>query len=235
MLSVAVNKTWSQLLHPTFRKVFFLSVVAALLTLFGLNYIAYELWPEGVITGFDWIDNWLKDFDWIATAVFGPLMIFVSYFLFPPIATAVMGLLNDQVVDAVEDDHYPHEKASRKADVIEAFLGALKLAVVIILINILALIPYLILFFMTAGVGSLVLFLLINGYLLGREYFEMVAVRHMHSSDAARFRKRHSSQVLMAGMLIAGLFLIPFVNILAPILGASIMTHTFHFALESEM
>ena len=234
MLAQAVNKTWAQLLHPTFRKVFILSVIAALITLIVLNYTAYSFWPDGLVTGWDWIDNAIAGSKWLSSLVFAPIMIIVSYFMFPPISTAVMGLLSDQVVDAVEDDYYPHEKASRNAKILENFLGALKLAVAVILLNLLALIPYLILLLITGGIGTLVLYLLLNGYLLGREYFEMVAIRHMSHKDAVKFRKFHHSKVLMAGMLIAGLFLIPVVNILAPILGASIMTHIFHFSLEED-
>lgn len=237
MLSEAVNKTWAQLLHPTFRKVFIIGVLASLVTLVALNYTAYAFWPEGMITGIDWVDGYLHDWgvgDWAIIAMAGPAMIIVSYFLFPPIATAVMGLMNDDIVDAVEDEYYPHNKATRKAKVVEAFLGALKLALTIIFMNLLALIPYLILLFLSGGIGTLLLYLVMNGYLIGREYMEMVAIRHMPAREIKNFRKRHHSKFMTGGVLIVAMFLVPFLNIAAPIIGASIMTHIVQKALAED-
>jgi CysZ protein len=74
---------------------------------------------------------------------------------------------------------------------------------------------------------SLALFLVLNGYLLGREYFELVATRHMPPAEARLLRKRKGGQIYLAGMVIAGLFAVPFLNLLAPILGAAFMMHVY--------
>ena len=90
---------------------------------------------------------------------------------------------------------------------------------------------YLILLF--TAVGPLILFLVLNSYLLGREYFELVAVRHFLTQDARKIRRAHRDSVFLAGGLITVMFMIPFLNLLAPIVGAAMMVHVFHASIGS--
>ena len=96
---------------------------------------------------------------------------------------------------------------------------------VLIVLNIIVLPVYIVALFIPFL--SLALFLALNGYLLGREYFELVATRHMRPRDARTLRKQSGGQVYLAGMVIAGLFAVPFLNLLAPILGAAFMMHVY--------
>lgn len=224
MLVTAFNRTWAQLLHPKFRSVFLIGVISALLVLSGLIFGLYEFWPKEYQTGFDWID----------TGGFTMLATLASYILFPPIATTVMSLMADQIADAVEDEYYPHRKARRRVPPIEMLLSGLKLTLIIIVFNVLAIIPYTILFFATAGLGTLLLFLTLNGFLLGREYYEMVGMRHMQRTPLRIFRRENSGKIFVTGFAIAGMFTVPFLNLLAPIVGAALMTHMFHFLAEEK-
>lgn len=70
-------------------------------------------------------------------------------------------------------------------------------------------------------------FCLVNGYLLGREYFDMVALRHMSWEAARKLREANKGYVWRAGALVAFLFTLPFVNLVAPVFGIAVMTHTF--------
>ncbi|MCJ9429788.1 EI24 domain-containing protein [Kordiimonas marina] len=224
MIGTALNRTWQQLLHPKFRKVFITAVSVAAVTLALLMYVLYALWPKGYTSGYDWIDEtgyWL-------------IVLIGSYALFPAIVSMVMGMLTDQIATAVEEEYYPHRVGTRPVPILDMLWGSLKLMLAMIALNLLALVPYLILFLSTAGTGALILFAAINGYLLGREYFEMVAVRHMPLKEVERMRSRYSGKVFMGGAVTAGLFAIPFLNILAPIIGAAVMTHIFQYLKSGE-
>ena len=95
----------------------------------------------------------------------------------------------------------------------------MKLAAIAIVANLLAL-PFLIVFpvyiLITWGV---------NGWLLGREYYEMVAFRRLPKAEARALHKAHNGTFTIAGILIAICLTIPFVNLIAPVLGAAFMVH----------
>jgi uncharacterized protein involved in cysteine biosynthesis len=67
----------------------------------------------------------------------------------------------------------------------------------------------------------------VNGYLLGREYFELVAARRLDPAEARSLRRRHGRTLFIAGVLIAFLLTIPFVNLVAPLVGTAAMVHLF--------
>lgn len=224
MIGQAINRSWQQLLHPRFRSVFFLAIIAATLTLIGLNYALYAYWPE------DWTSGW----DYVDQAGFFTVSVIGSYVLFPGLVTMVMGVLTDKIADAVEDEYYPNRKGLRKVPLGDVIVGALKLTLLMILLNLIAFVPYMILFFSTFGMGAFALFVAVNGFLLGREYFEMVAIRHMPRREVSRMRRLYGGKIFMGGAMIAALFAIPFVNILAPIIGAAMMTHVFHFLAHED-
>ncbi|WP_417462673.1 EI24 domain-containing protein [Kordiimonas sp.] len=219
MIGLAFNRTWQQLLHPKFRSVFFTAVLTAFATLSALIYLLKIYWPTDLSYGYSWLE-WLDEAGFWATVAVG------SYVLFPAVVTMVMGFLTDKIALAVEEEYYPHRMGMRKVPAIEVVLGSVKLMLLMILVNLIALIPY-ILLLVTAGTGTFLLFVAVNGFLLGREYFEMVAIRHMDARDVTRMRKRNSGKIFTVGALIAGLFAIPFLNILAPIIGTAVMTHIF--------
>lgn len=64
-----------------------------------------------------------------------------------------------------------------------------------------------------------------NGYLLGREFFEFAAMRFRSPADARLFRLKHRTTVFMAGLVIAAFLAIPFLNLLTPLFAASMMVH----------
>jgi CysZ protein len=76
------------------------------------------------------------------------------------------------------------------------------------------------------GFGAIVL-VVINAYLLSREYFEMAAMRFMEPADAKQFRKDNAVAVFTAGFLPAVMALIPIVNLAVPIFSTSYFVHLF--------
>ncbi|MCF3640474.1 sulfate transporter family protein, partial [Rhizobium sp. TRM95111] len=101
----------------------------------------------------------------------------------------------------------------------EAILGSIKFLGVVILGNVVAL------FLLFIPGVNLVAFFLVNGYLLGREFFEFAAMRFRSPAEARLFRAKHGSTVFLAGLLIAGFLAIPIVNLLTPLFAAGLMVH----------
>lgn len=157
-----------------------------------------------------------------ATASLG-LMLFLSSFLMFPVAVLFIGLFLDEIADAVEARHYPSLPAPRRQGWGEALTQSLEFTLVLIGANILALIIYLL-----STVLAPVIFWLVNGYLLGREYFEVVAARRMERGEAKSLRRRHLFATWIAGALIAVPLSIPVLNILAPVIGVAAFVHLYH-------
>jgi len=74
-------------------------------------------------------------------------------------------------------------------------------------------------------VVNVVGFYAINAYLLGREYFELVVLRHLAPVKARQLWRAHRLQLFVAGLLIAGLLTVPLLNLAAPLLAAAFMVH----------
>jgi uncharacterized protein involved in cysteine biosynthesis len=101
------------------------------------------------------------------------------------------------------------------------FLGVLLLA------NLIGLIVYVILFFIFPPAAPLV-FWGLNGFLLGREYFMLVAMRRVGRAEAKRLRSSHSGAIWVAGTLMAIPLSVPLLNLVIPIIGAATFTHLYH-------
>lgn len=149
------------------------------------------------------------------------------WFLFPAIAIGVIGFFADEVVEAVEARHYPAAAASGRNPSVARSIGlGLRSAGRLVLWNLLALPFYLLL--MVTGVGTFILFFAINAIALGRDLGEMVAVRHLDGEAQRRWLAHSRGRRLMLGFGATLLFTIPFVNLLAPVLGAAVATHLYH-------
>ena len=136
-----------------------------------------------------------------------------------PVTAIIAGFFLDDVAEVIEKRDYPAEPAGRALPMGEAILGSLKFLGVVILGNIVAL------FLLFIPGVNLIAFFLVNGYLLGREFFEFAAMRFRTPAEARLFRSKHSSTVFLAGLLIAGFLAIPIVNLLTPLFAAGLMVH----------
>jgi uncharacterized protein involved in cysteine biosynthesis len=151
------------------------------------------------------------------------LMLVLSVFLMVPVAAAFSGLFLDTVAQAVEDRHYPALPPARPLPLADTIIGSLNFFGLVVFLNLLALIGY---FF--AGPLAPVLFWVVNGYLLGREYFSLAAERRLPRDQARALRRANGGRVWLAGILMAAPLSIPLVNLLVPVLGAATFTHLFH-------
>lgn len=151
------------------------------------------------------------------------LVLALSIFMMVPVASAFTAFFLEDVADAVEDRHYrglPPTQTMRFSDTLWETLGFLGLLVAVNLVSLV--------FWAVAGPLTPILTWVINGYLLGREYFTLVAARHLGRQGAIRLRERYGLQVWFAGALMAAPLSFPLINLVIPVLGVATFTHMYH-------
>ena len=161
--------------------------------------------------------EWLTDIFGVAAAVF------LSWLLFPTIASVIVSFFLEDAADAVEAKHYPNLPQPRRQGVIEIFRVTLQFSGLAIVLNFLALPFYAVLFFI--GPFNLFVFYALNGYLLGREFFELVAHRRATLDQARRLRQAYKGQLFLAGVVIAFMMTVPIINLIAPLIATAAMVH----------
>jgi uncharacterized protein involved in cysteine biosynthesis len=163
----------------------------------------------------------------LATAFAAVVTVLALWLLFRAVAVAVVGLFADEVVAAVERRHYPDALASARAVPFARGLAmGLRSAARVVAVNLLLLPVYIVL--LATGIGTAAAFLIVNGWLLGRDLGDMVAARHLDAAGMAAWRRGTKGPRFLLGLADAALFLIPVVNLAAPVLGAAMATHLFH-------
>jgi CysZ protein len=228
MLS-ALGKAFSQLSDPRVRRVLWWSLALALVIFIalwsGLGYLVTSGgdWLAAFVERSGWGDPWASIADWTATLGGFLLLVVVSFLVFPGVVSMITPLFLDQVAEAVEERYYPNLPPARKQPYSEMIWDAVKLGLVAVALNLAAL-PFYILAFIVPGL-SLILFYLLNGYLFGREYFELVAVRRLEPAQIRQLFKERRGSFIMAGAVITFLFTIPLVNLTAPLVGTAFMLH----------
>lgn len=217
-------KALGQLHDRRFLKVVALGVALALALLGG----AYAL-VAGLIGWFvpdTFTLPWIGEVTWVENLLsWGSLvlMLILSVFLMVPVASAFTGIFLDEVADAVEARHYPALPPARHLPLAEALGDSLRFLGVIVAANLLALVLYLV-----SGPFAPLVFWSVNGYLLGREFFQMAALRRMDRAGAAALRRRNAGQIFVAGLLMAAPLSLPLVNLAVPVLAAATFTHLVH-------
>lgn len=217
-----------QLDDPRFRRVFFLGIGLALALLIGFT------------AGFVWLTDWLLPEDiWLPIlgevqfvddlASWGAaiLLLVLSSFLMIPVASAITSFFLDDVADAVEARHYLDLPRTKGASFGDGLVDTVNFLGVLVLFNLLALIiviPFLFLF--PPAVPCI--FWGVNGLLLGREYFTLVASRWIGRTEAKKLRRKYSSTIWIAGTLMAIPLSVPLLNLVIPIIGAATFTHLYH-------
>ncbi len=213
-----------QLGDHRFRRVLWLGLGLSLALLFGAYalflWLLQVLTPEtvtlpvlGEVRGLDQLLSW-------ASILF---MTALSIFLMVPVASAFAGLFLEDVAQAVEDRHYPGLPPVPRLPLGQTLVDTANFVGLLVVVNLasLALFPF-------AGPLAPVLFWGVNGFLLGREYFQLVAMRRLGRAGAIALRRRHGLQIWLAGTLMAAPLSIPLLNLLIPVLGAATFTHLFH-------
>ena len=222
-----LSKSISQLSDPLLRRVVIIGIGGSATIFVLLNLLIWWLFSSQIdlatLNLWDWLEEVLN---WMTGFVVALSLIIVSAILFPGVATIIIGLFLDDVVAAVEAKHYPNQPPARPQPVSELVASTTKFALTIVGLNLLCLPIYLILMFVPPF--NLVLYYLLNGYLISREYFELVAFRRMDPMAAREMMRRSRGRILLSGILLTFLLTLPIINFLTPVIGTAFMVHVFH-------
>jgi uncharacterized protein involved in cysteine biosynthesis len=226
MIEAAI-KALSQMFSPPFRRVLLKSIGLALILIVLLSIGMYHLFAWLAATGTAWAESnvgavphtaW-NILVWILTIMAGLGIVTGAVFLMPAVTAFVGSFFVDEIADQVEQTHYLAEPPGRALPFFRAILEGLKTALLTLIVYIFAL-P----FVLFAGLGLVILFLA-NAYLLGREYFELAAMRFYPPAEAKALRRAHRGAVFFAGMFIALFVSVPILNLATPLFAMAFMVH----------
>jgi CysZ protein len=225
MILAAARAALGDLFDPKFRAIFFKTLGLTILALIALWF--------GLKEAFDWLalpwidallptqQSWAGWLSFIAAILAGIALAIGVALLIAPATAAIAGLFLDDVAEIVERTSYPEDPPGTALPVGRALVQSAKFFGIVILGNIVAL-----LLLLVPGV-NIAAFFIVNGYLLGREFFEFAAMRHLAEAEARALRRRHAGTVFLAGLLIAAFLSVPLLNLTAPLFAAAMMVHLF--------
>ena len=202
-------------------------VRAVLAKSLGVTLALFVLLGAGVWWG---VNALLATWTWhgaLASAAALMVTLLAAWLLFRAVAIAVVGLFADTIGAAVEAKHYRAALANaRDVPFAKSSRMGLASAARFVTVNLLLLPLYLVL--LATGIGTAAAFLAVNAWLLGRDLGDMVAARHLSPATMREWRHATQARRFLLGLAVTGLFLVPFLNILAPVIGAAMATHLFH-------
>jgi len=209
----AAGQAFQELFTPPFRAVmvkcvgFTLALLAALIVAVEWSFTHFVAWPDWIETAIQWLG--------------GLALVAASIFLIPPVTSLIAGLYLDDIAGQVERSAFPSDPPGRELPTAKSIWLAVRFFFVVLAVNLVALFLLLI-----PGV-NLIAFYVGNGYLLGREYFELAAMRHVSAAEAKRLRKSNRLTVLLCGLFIAGLASVPILNLVTPLFATGFMVRMY--------
>ena len=210
-------KAVSQINDPALRRVVLFGVSGAAIIFILLSSLAW--WLQDTYAN-SMLENLMKGWglwEWLLSLILAFInflsiisILLVVTVLFPVFATLIIGFFLEDIVTAVEKKHYPDDPAARPQPISEVISSTLRFALLVLGLNLLFLPLYIILLFLPPL--NLVLYYMLNGYCVSREYFELIAKRRMEPAMASQFRHINRGKVLIAGIIITFLLTIPIVS-----------------------
>lgn len=230
MIIEAAQAAASRIFSTPFRSVLLKSIGLTLLILVGLWFGLQNLfdalampWIDALLPGFPAWAGWLS---LIAAIAAGIGFAIALALLIAPVTALVAGLFLDDIAEVVEREDFPADPPGIAVPPLRSLVLSLKFVGIVILGNIVALFLLLI-----PGV-NIAAFFVVNGYLLGREYFEFAAMRFRPEAEAKALRSRNGGTIFLAGLVIAGFLAIPLLNLATPLFAAAMMVH-LHKAISA--
>lgn len=204
------------------KKVFIIAFICSLISSIFLLSIFFFIWSLTPSLG------------WVGTIFiewFAPFYLSFWFFIFgsitvvfyPTMVTIICSLFLDSISRSIEEKHYPNIIANNNEGITSGFFAGIRLlgwSIMIFLI-------FAPIMWVTIN-NIYIAFLfwsIISGYVISREYYEVSAHRIMTYSDANRFRKANILSIWLNGLICFIFFMIPLLNLFAPILSIIFMTH----------
>ena len=212
MIETAIQ-AFGETFSPPLRRILVKSIGLAFLLLIVLGMIL-----QGTITHLVTLPY---PFD-MALAIFTALGIIAgAIYLMPPITSLVASLFFDDVADQVERRNFPADPVGKALPVTTSALLSLRFFGLVLIVNLVALILLIL-----PGV-NVAIFFFANGYLLGREYFELAAMRFRPIDEARALRRTHALRVFLAGLVIATIVIVPILNLITPVFATAFMVRMY--------
>lgn len=219
-----IGRALGQIGDARFQRVFFtgLGLTVLLLVVFtwAVAWLTGWLLPDTVRIPFVGEIGWLDD---LASGASVLVMLLLSTFLMVPVASAFTSLFLDDVTDAVEAEHYPALPPAPRLGLVESLIDGAGFLATLLGLNLAALLVYVVF-----APAAPLIFWALNGWLLGREYVQLIAARRLGREGARDFRRRHRGQIWLGGILMAVPLSVPVLNLAVPVLGAASFTHLYH-------
>lgn len=223
MIIAAARAAASRLITPAFRGVLMKSLGLTLAGLIGLWFAARALFAWAALPFLDALvpdlPSWASWLGVAAMILAGIGLALALALLIAPVTALIAGLFLDDAAEVIEREDYPDDAPGRPLDLTASLVSSLKFLGVVILGNLVAMILLLV-----PGV-NIAAFFVVNGYLIGREFFEFAAMRHRPPAEARAFRRVHAPTVFLAGLVIAGFMAVPVLNLATPLFAAAMMVH----------
>ena len=211
------------LFSPETRNVFWKVLGMTLIVLAGLwlalrsAFIALAL--PSLQTFLPDLPDWAGWLGFVFAAVAGLGLALALALLLSPVTALIAGLFLDDVAEVVEKRDYAGDAPGKAMPLGAALASSLKFLGVVIVGNLIALA-----LLFVPGV-NLIAFFVVNGYLLGREFFEFAAMRFRSPAEARLFRVKHAPTIFLGGLVIAAFLAVPVLNLLTPLFAAGMMVH----------
>lgn len=214
------------LADPALRRIFWRTLLLALVAYAiagGLAWLVVDYFLNFDVSWLpDFVVSWLRGF-LEASVMLG--VIGLMWAIFPAVFTGLSSIFLDEAALAVEKRHYPMDAPGKEPAFWPSMRRTLQFTLLVVFINILLMPLYLVGLFLPPL--NLILYYGVNGYFLGREYFELVGYRHLDEGAVFTTRRRNGTVCMLAGALIAFALTIPFLNLLVPVAAAAMMVHVY--------
>ncbi|MFD1702027.1 sulfate transporter family protein [Methylopila henanensis] len=211
MLDSAI-KAARQVFSPPFRAVLLKSLGLTLLLL-AVGWIGLQALAEHLLT----LQN--PTLNLVARIVAGLGTALGMLFLVVPVTAAIAGLFLDDIAEVVEREHYPQDPSGAAVPLVRGLALSVRFGLLVLGLNLLML-PLL----FVPVIGQII-WLVVNAYLLSREYFSLAAMRFRSEADATALRRRNRFKVFAAGLVTAALVIVPFANLLTPLFATAFFVH----------
>ncbi len=157
---------------------------------------------------------------WLATAIsvaIGLGLVVGLVLLAAPTTSLVASFFLDEIAALVEHAVDPEGPPGRAAPLLDSTLAALHFAALTLGVMLAALV-----LLFVPGIG-LAAWFAANAYLLGREYFELAAMRFRPADEARAMRRYFAAPVFIAGLILAAFVSVPLLNLATPLFATALM------------
>ena len=194
-----------------------LSLVVALIAL-PVGYLGFEWLNQALLSWLEGGDSWWMDtIEWSLRVLGILIMLVILFFAFGSVQTAFLGLFLDDVVTATRDKNHPTIQLEPPPSLSKSSWASARFLGLSLSLNALIL-PIVLIGWFLPPLG-LIVQLIANGYLFGKEYEDIIAVRFRTETRLDPLKRT------IFGTATAALFLVPVLNFVAPVISAAAFTN----------